>query len=338
MKTKIIIFGLLLVLVIVLLWLLRQHEPVQPVPSTSKTNIVQVVRPKSPTNSSVATSPNERIPTPEEFAATREERQKKREAAIEHSYDAWRTPIEFYGRTVDENGSAVQKVQVGFSVNDLSQEGTSNYHTESDGNGFFSLKDVKGKLLVVSISKEGYYTSKQDNDSFEYGDSHVTAYGKEKLIVFHLRKKGEGADLIKAVFPPFAHIAQLKHDGTPVELDLLNGTTGTGQLKLEYQRDLSEKNPKLFNWKLQLAMSGGGFIGTDEEFPFAAPENGYQPQLVFDMPTNNPDWQGIVKTNYYFQLPDGKYGRMSFEFLPWNGVYTINSLINPTGSRNLEPQ
>jgi hypothetical protein len=64
---------------------------------------------------------------------------------------------------------------------------------------------------------------------------------------------------------------------------------------------------------------------------------GYQSQIIFDMPTNNPNWQGGVNTNYYFHLPDGKYGRMNFQFLPWNGVITIHGLINPTGSRNLEP-
>ena len=252
---------------------------------------------------------------------------------------AWLTPIEFYGRVVDENGEAVSGAQINFSCNDLSQEGTSNYHAASDSSGGFSLKDVKGKLLVVRISREGYYTSKADNNSFEYGDSHITVVGRGNPIVFHLRKKRESAPLVINDYPGFAHIAQLKHDGTPVELDLFQGASvaaGSGQLKLELQRDLSDKNAKQFDWKLQISVSGGGLISTDEEFPFEAAKGGYQSSIVFEMPATNQNWQGQVNGKFYIQLPDGKYGRFELMFLAYNGVFTIHSAINPSGSRNLE--
>jgi hypothetical protein len=240
---------------------------------------------------------------------------------------------------VDQSNNAISGVHIEFSCNDLSPTGTSNYHTTSDGNGLFSLKNITGKLLVLSISKDGYYTSKADNNSFEYGESHPVP-DPGNPIVFRLRKKGEGADLIKVDYPGFAHVAQLKHDGTPVELDLFQGkqvADGSGQLKLEFWRDLSEKNVKLFNWKFQMSVPGGGLVETDEEFPFEAPDNGYRPSIIMDMPTNAPNWQGNVNTEYYFQLGNGEYGRFELDFLPYNGVFTVHSAINPTGSRNLEP-
>jgi len=135
-------------------------------------------------------------------------------------------------------------------------------------------------------------------------------------------------------------IAQLHHDGTPVELNLLNGTlapTGSGQLKLEFWRDISDMKKQPFDWKLQLSMPSGGLVPTDEEFAFQAPESGYQPSIVIDMPATNQDWLGEVRSKYYVQLPDGKYGRIDFYLLPRNGVFTVSSSINPTGSRNLEP-
>ena len=160
-------------------------------------------------------------------------------------------------------------------------------------------------------------------------------------VVFHLWKKGKGESLIGGSFPPGMKIVQLHHDGTPVELDLLNGTQvppGNGQFKLEFWRDISNRKANVFDWKLQLSMLGGGLVPTDEEFAFQAPESGYQPSIVIDMPATNQNWIGTLRTKYYVQLPDGKYGRIDFYLLPYNGVFTISSSINPTGSRNLEPK
>ena len=154
-------------------------------------------------------------------------------------------------------------------------------------------------------------------------------------------RKGKGESLIVTDYPGFAHIAQLHHDGTPVELDLLKGVqvpAGNGQLKLEFWRDISNQNANVFDWKLQLTVSGGGIAETPEEFAFQAPESGYQPSIVIDMSTTNQNWQGEVRNKYYIQLPDGKYGRIDFYLLTYNGAFTVQSAINPSGSRNLEPQ
>jgi hypothetical protein len=333
-------FAFLLICCLIL-WCLNRHHSAASKGIPIVTNIVDSVVQASSNEYSPVTNTTERIPTPEEFAATRPEREKAKRLLEENELNTWRTPIEFYGRVIDESNNVVSGAQIDFSCNDLSKAGTTDYHTTSDGNGFFSLQNVTGKLLVIAISKDGYYTSKSDNNSFEYGDSHVTAYGKENPIVFHLRKKYIGADLIHADYPGFAHIAQLKHDGTPVELDLFQGNqvaNGAGQLKLEFWRDLSDRNAKVFDWKLQISVPGGGLVETDEEFPFDAPDNGYQASLIMDMSTNAANWQGNLKTKYYFQLPDGKYGRFDLEFLPYNGVFTLSSFINPSGSRNLEPK
>jgi hypothetical protein len=56
------------------------------------------------------------------------------------------------------------------------------------------------------------------------------------------------------------------------------------------------------------------------------------------MPATNQNWQGEVRSTYYIQLPDGKYGWIDFYLLPRNGVFEVQSAINPTGSLNLELQ
>jgi hypothetical protein len=281
--------------------------------------------------------------TPEEVAAQKEERLKRRKTAEEQMLNEWRTPIEFYGKVVDENTNPVAAAQVDFDCNDISPTGTSFYHAQSDASGLFSIRNIQGLLLGVMVNKEGYNTYLPHGDNFYYAGQNANFVPDPKNpIVFRLRKKGEGVDLIKADFPVgIGQIAQLHHDGTPIELDLSKadqGRAGSGLLKLEFWRDVSDRKASVFDWKLQLSAPGGGLVETDEEFAFLAPENGYQPSIVIDMPATNQPWIGEIRSKYYIQLSDGKYGRIDFYFLSYNGVFTIHSAINPDGSRNLEPK
>ena len=104
--------------------------------------------------------------TSTQIVALVQERSKQREIEEENSKDEWRTPIVFYGKVVDEKNAPVPKTTVDFSCNDLSANGTSNYHTTSDAEGLFSISGISGKLLVVNVTKPGYYTSRADDDSF----------------------------------------------------------------------------------------------------------------------------------------------------------------------------
>ncbi len=253
----------------------------------------------------------------------------------------WHTPIEFYGKVIDQNSNPVEGASIQFQWSGDSEK-ISKAETTSDVDGLFSLQGKKGRVLDVSVSKEGYYNSHKDKTGFLYALG-PDIYSPDPLnpVVFHLRKKGNGESLIEKDFPPsIGQIWQLHHDGTPVELDLLNGSpnpNGNGQLKLEFWRDISDLKKQPFDWKLQLSVAGGGLLQTDEEFPFDAPENGYQPSIVIDMPATNQNWIGDLRTKFYVQLPNGNYGRIDFYLLSYNGVFTVKSWVNPTGSRNLEP-
>lgn len=252
-------------------------------------------------------------------------------------------PIDFYGKVEDESNNPVAAADVQFRWDDLAAEDfTRTSVAESDAEGLFSLVGKRGATLSVLVSKEGYYTPHSGRGSFQYANGNPNfSPDPENPVIFRLRKKGQGATLIETKFPPGMRIAQLHHDGTPVQLDLLSGTqvsAGNGQLELQFSRDISNKNVTKFDWELQLsAPNGGGLIPTDEEFPFEALQNGYQPSIVIDMPATNEDWNNTLNTQYYIQLPNGDYGRLDLYFLARNGVFIVNSAINPTGSRNLEP-
>ena len=147
---------------------------------------------------------------------------------------------------VDESNNPVARADISFDCNDLSEKGTSFYKRTSDGSGMFSLTEVRGEGITVHISKDGYYTSRRDRDNFEYAQNGTNNFIPDagNLIVFHLRKKKPGELLIEKDFPPgIGQIWQLQHNGTPIELDLLNGaqvSAGSGQLKLELWRDISD--------------------------------------------------------------------------------------------------
>lgn len=261
---------------------------------------------------------------------------------VEQAENQWRTPINFYGMVVDENTNVVAGADISFSWTDLSPEGSSSASTTSDANGSFLLEGKTGKHLSVQVTKTGYYTSKSNVDSYFYAGQNENFNPNPNVpVIFHLRKKHNGESLISTDYPGFAHIAQLRHDGTPVELDLFHGTqvaAGSGQLNLMLDRDVSNLNANIFNWKLQISAPGGGLIRTDEEFDFQAPLAGYVPVAVIDMPATNVNWQSELRSKFYIQFSNGDFGRIDLYFLAFNGVFTVHSTINPSGSRNLEQE
>ena len=105
---------------------------------------------------------------------------------------------------------------------------------------------------------------------------------------------------------------------------------------MEFWGDAVQKTNRMFNWKVRISVPGGGIVATPEEFNFSAPENGYLPYVETDMPASSDQWETSIKRKYFIKLADGNYGRIDFDFLSRNGVYRINSFINPSGSRNLE--
>ncbi len=259
--------------------------------------------------------------------------------------DAMQAPIEFFGKVVDESSNVVVAANVTFRWVDLLTRGFEASSTsQSDSEGFFSLRGQQGASLTVSVAKDGYYQTHNSQQTFKYNKIDGSGrFSPDPLnpVIFQLRKKGKGEPVQERDFPPgMGQMVQLRPDGTPTEIDLLKSqsvTPGNGQLKLEFWRETTSKNARIFDWKLQLAVPGGGLRETDDEFAFAPPEGGYQSSIVIDMPKKTPNWRSDLRSKYYVHLSDGTYGRIELDVLAHNGVFRIKSVINPSGSRNLEP-
>src|SRR5438874_10348983 len=107
----------------------------------------------------------------------------------------WRMPINFFGRVVDEKGQPISGAKIELSWTNLSQAGSSEAETKTDAEGYFSLLNKKGRHLQVRVSKDGYYTPKQQQISFDYAAFWEANYHEpdpHNPVLFHLRKKHQG--------------------------------------------------------------------------------------------------------------------------------------------------
>jgi len=247
----------------------------------------------------------------------------------------WRTPISFYGRVVDERGNSVSGTTIEFGWTDLSPEGYSRATTTSDDAGLFSLDGRTGKHLSVRVAKDGYYTSKSNRSSFFYaGENENFTPDSRNPVLFSLRKKGKGANLItseKGVRPRLA--LRVPSDNVPVKVDLFEKqSSSSGQLEIR-------KNKEVAEWSLGIEIPDGGLVESSEEFQFEAPEEGYQPVVKFNLKEGEANWTPHINKRYYvaFGQPR-KYGWLRVEASIDQETVFLEYAINPDGSRYLEPK
>jgi hypothetical protein len=273
-----------------------------------------------------------------QFELSISNRLQEREQLREEGRKQWQTPIEFYGRVLDHEDQPVEGARVRFSCNDLSPEGTSNYETQSDADGLFSITGIKGKVLLVDVTKNGYHTVSQGANAFFYaGRSDVFTPDMSDPVVFKLRKQGKAEPLVEIEFPGIAKVAKLKPDGTPTIINLLGQlpeAPAEGELTLSFTRKDAAK--KRFDYALQLSIPGGGLIERDDHLLFDPPESGYSPTVQYFVPAEKENWRLNLNRKFYIKLPNGNFGRLEVSLYAHNGVFRIRSAVNPTGSRNLE--
>lgn len=255
--------------------------------------------------------------------------------------NTWQAPIEFYGKVVDENTNPVAGATVNFHwVETPTEDGNRTSATESDAAGLFSLTGARGPSLTVSVSKEGYYTSRSGLPDFKYGFFAHQDYSPDASnpVIFKLRKKGTPAEALVAVKRNY----RIPRDGTLVAIDVATGEKANGEsgnlVVRCWTNDAGKRSGEKYDWRCVVTIPGGGAVATGEEFPFLAPENGYKPAVEITMPADRGDWKDDVDLRFFYRLADGRYGRMTFSMIAGGQHFCmIDSVLNPSGSRNLEP-
>jgi hypothetical protein len=332
--------GFLLAAVLIFLSALR-HRPsgsLQELTTTPKPIATSTELEPEQQRSLVATQHETTPPNHPEIAIRQARAEQKPEEKLDNSLDEWRTPIEFYGKVVDEAEIPIPGAQVTFTCNDLSTNGTSHYNTESDGQGIFSISGINGKLLTAHVFKEGYYFSRRNNDSFYYaGQNENFVPESNNPVVFHLRSIGTIAPLILV-----AGSTLVPKDDRPVGLALTKAKAvpeESAEFLIQcWTGDKGTLPGQKFDWRCKLTVPGGGIQEIMEEFPFQAPESGYQLSVEINMPASlGDDWRDKIARSYFLKLGNGDYARIDFEMIPYGEHFAlIKSYVNPTGSRNLE--
>ncbi len=340
-KRTIFIFIIFLIVITVAVWWLRLHRPEGTATHAAATEQFSAGTNPQPgfepgPAHQQTTTPGAATQIPENVRSYVQNKQ------ADPEYD-WKRPIDFYGRVLDESNAPVSGTTVEFKWNDLSANGTSSAQATTDANGDFSLRNKTGKRLYVQVRKEGYYSSRRSGVAFEYANPSDGLFTPDPAnpVVFQLRHKGPGATLLTSQNGVKDHLGiTLPIDGTPVKVNLLEKRPGNdGQLTLSQKKPTYQTWKQTSQWSFRMEISEGGFIEQNDEFPFQAPEDGYQPVVEYFFQRNQSDWQTDLKKDYYIRFGDPpRYGHLHLETsITMNGA-RLTYAINPAGSRNLEPK
>jgi hypothetical protein len=304
--------------------------------SPSTTNNLAVEAGAAPSASQISHEPNQQ-PMPKYMDTNAPEFQKliaAVHAQSEKTIAERNKPIAFYGKVVDEETQAIAGASIHFIW--LTAQGTPETDAASATDGSFSLTGVVGGEVSVYVSKKGYYEVRSLNGvTF---DNTGNGSSKENPVLFQLRKKGMGTDLItsKFGFTPWFDV-HVPIDGTPIKVDLLNRSAGNnGQMEFSNIKPEYLQARQATNWSFKMEIPDGGFVEENDEFPFEAPEEGYQQIVEFNFQKSQPDWTDMIQKDYYIKFGSpAQYGYLHLETTIGSGV-RMTYAINPTGSRNLE--
>lgn len=251
----------------------------------------------------------------------------------------WKIPILFFGKAIDENGQPVDGAEVDCQWTSFSAAGTSEVHLRTDSQGQFSLKDVRGKRLLVRVSKTGYYSSDLRNQtSFEYANPFEEIYHRPKTespVLFYLRRKRPAAEAVfrstEVILPGDGSVARVRLNTAKLDPD------GELQVKAWKPWPPQPMSPA-YNWKLVLNLRDGGFLEAPDQFAFEAPEAGYEPSYTIDMSASlGSQWKVSAERALYFSFGEPKkYGRLTLRTNGNSRYVFLDYVINDSGSRNLE--
>jgi hypothetical protein len=261
----------------------------------------------------------------------------------------WRTPIEFFGKVVDELDQPVAgaSIEVAWSgtTEKYGGDGVGKRTLTSNAAGLFSITGVEGKGMTVRVSKDGYHVPSESNMQwFEYAGFWEPTFiepDRNKPVVFHLVKR--------PVAEPTYRIGSRIFLEPPVletHLDLLNPTvqsTAPADLYVRITRPLGASYEKPFDWSVAIeGRNGAEIVETTDEFMLQAPADGYQPKLVRDY--KNPTGNARQKVRFYVRSKGRKlYAAVDFEMAAYrrmNGSepasIVISATVNPNDSPNVE--
>jgi hypothetical protein len=252
----------------------------------------------------------------------------------------WKTPIEFYGKVVDQFSNPVANAEIVLNwttvVGPIPDPKKTIY---ADEDGRFAVNGIQGNGITITADKEGYRSTRDSHQSFEYAKFYRDNFhfpDPNNPVVFHLHKMLGSEPMYQ-----FELDSKMSPNGVPLELDVVRGRLqddGDFAFSIRVGSRHDEKGP---DYSVTLhALKGAAFAPTTEAFPYTAPETGYQTETTISQMASNVNYGLVQKLQFYARTQDGKYGMVWAEvsLSRFGDDVNFNSTVryNPSGSRNLE--
>lgn len=266
---------------------------------------------------------------------------------------AFDSPIELYGKVVDQFGDPVPGASITLTPTDapFGDGSRSRAVILSDSSGEFSVKGLKGAFMGVRAEKDGYMDIPRlggpaSSATVEYsGDAQSGKLHSRPStpLVLTLHKVGDTGPIFYVERKGW----RLPVDGTPRRI-ALDSEDGTGIHEIEFRfwsewNQLPKSNEmygKLYNWTFEARIPGGGFIWNDGDFNFEAPESGYKEMIRYHFPADLPreKWKRVQHGRYFVRFANGTHARIEFDIDGKSDVRPLRMAswmsLKP-GSRNL---
>lgn len=351
---KIASFILLIALAIAIGWWMSssriQPEPIaatpMPVPSTKRSSRPQSL-PK-PDDLPKIVQPYARTPMLNLADPRWKEYEAKRKL---DPTSEWRTPIEFYGKVIDETGQPVAGAEIEYSwsgtVEKYGRDGVAHRALTSDSNGLFHIYGIEGKGMSVHVRKEGCYRKKLwNNNSFEYAGFWEPNYiepDRNAPVVFHLVRRPVAEPTyhvdFRSISKPPVWETQIDFLGQPAE------TASGGDIALKIVRPSNPGFQNPFDWQLKIeGQRGAEIIMSDDEFMLRAPDEGYQKSIAMNY--KQARGSSVQTVKFYVRNKARKfYAAVSVEVTPYypdhitqedTACFIVTGTVNPNDSQNLE--
>ncbi len=272
---------------------------------------------------------------------------------LQNSYNS---KFEFYGLVVDQYGEPVEDAKIKLRTRAYKRSiGLKLAYTRDDfirkdeiehtnASGRFEFNDGYGSgLTIEEISKEGYVSARGEKSITFLSTSGGRHQPNESAPVIYTMWKKAGAEpLVKEEFS----FKFLK--GAPAQgISLVRGKwikTNIASADLIVSASMGEPNPERrnqFDWQVSIEPVNGGLIETNDVFPYAAPEVGYEKNYTFSQKEGIGNWVSSIRNQaFYVKAQNGQvYATVTIDFRvhPFGYFYsTVKILANPNGSRNLE--
>lgn len=272
------------------------------------------------------------------------------EAFLGDAKAAIRTPIEFHGQVLSEEGNPLKGAKVTATVFDHLVDPfefpffafTNREPVFTDDQGRFRFQKERGAGLYVTVEVPGWAPVVTARQLYVYAealdttpDLPTTPAAAERFVFEERPPEAQLRPIHTGALP-------LESDGKPLEVALrivapYGVAPGTGDAIIACNRTLADAAPDArFDWWCELTIPGGGLqpflISMDR-----APASGYVESGRLEYRTDDPDWDDRADRDLILRFADGNYAYVTVSMrMDGDFFVAFDGIWNPTGSTWLD--